>query len=297
MLFDIKIFLFGLYIGVNVTLIVGSIVFFIRSQKIIFFYNCIWHIVNTLFMLTSNDEILKQFYPNLFSLNNKFAALLLNTSILIFTLLSVEINSLKFNKWTKTFYYILIFISPLFIILSFFIEQKLMFIPTAVVFNLLNFWALFTAYVNIKNNQKQSIWYIVAMALVTVSVFWAIFNKSDLKTSAGYEYIGTIVISLVNTFLISISIYQKINFEAVVQKSIIVPSEKLTLNFDKSFFTKRELEVIDALILGLTDKEISENLNLSKFTIKSHLRNIYEKTNSKNRLELVVKLNKKGDLR
>ncbi len=52
-------------------------------------------------------------------------------------------------------------------------------------------------------------------------------------------------------------------------------------------FTKRELELAQYVTDGLTNKEIAEKLNLSPFTINNHIDNMKEKSNSKNKAELV----------
>ncbi len=53
-------------------------------------------------------------------------------------------------------------------------------------------------------------------------------------------------------------------------------------------FSKREIDVIRQLALGKKNKEIAKNLYISEHTIKSHIRNIFKKTNAKNRMEIVV---------
>jgi len=51
-------------------------------------------------------------------------------------------------------------------------------------------------------------------------------------------------------------------------------------------FSKREAEVIDGLIQGKNNIQLSETLNLSENTIKTHIKNIYKKTGTGNRAEL-----------
>ncbi len=53
--------------------------------------------------------------------------------------------------------------------------------------------------------------------------------------------------------------------------------------------TSREQEVLNLLYLGCKDKEIANKLNISLFTVKSHLQNIYQKLESKNRTQAVKK--------
>lgn len=57
--------------------------------------------------------------------------------------------------------------------------------------------------------------------------------------------------------------------------------------------TKREEEILSLLSKGYKYKEIAESLFISKETVRSHLRNIYEKLHVRSRTEAVVKyLNK-----
>jgi DNA-binding NarL/FixJ family response regulator len=51
--------------------------------------------------------------------------------------------------------------------------------------------------------------------------------------------------------------------------------------------TRREHEVIEALVEGATAREVAEALGLSFHTVRTHIRNIYEKTGAANRIELL----------
>jgi DNA-binding NarL/FixJ family response regulator len=52
--------------------------------------------------------------------------------------------------------------------------------------------------------------------------------------------------------------------------------------------TKRELEVVGAIVSGFTNKEIAKNLGLSEDTVKHHVTNIFNKLGVSNRLELAL---------
>jgi len=51
-------------------------------------------------------------------------------------------------------------------------------------------------------------------------------------------------------------------------------------------FTKREADVIDGLLQGKTNIQISNQLNISENTVRSHVKNVYQKTGVNNRTEL-----------
>jgi len=52
--------------------------------------------------------------------------------------------------------------------------------------------------------------------------------------------------------------------------------------------SRREKEIVDALIAGCTNKEIAQRLGVSDQTIKNQLTTLYRKVGVSGRLELVV---------
>lgn len=58
--------------------------------------------------------------------------------------------------------------------------------------------------------------------------------------------------------------------------------------------TKREQDVINLVVSGLSDKEIADNLTLSVHTVKSHIRNILSKLQVNNRREAAEIARQKG---
>jgi DNA-binding NarL/FixJ family response regulator len=53
--------------------------------------------------------------------------------------------------------------------------------------------------------------------------------------------------------------------------------------------TKKELQVMKLLVEGKLNKEIAEEIGVSIYTIKNHLKNIYKKWNVRNRSEAIIK--------
>ncbi|PKP29057.1 MAG: DNA-binding response regulator [Bacteroidetes bacterium HGW-Bacteroidetes-18] len=58
---------------------------------------------------------------------------------------------------------------------------------------------------------------------------------------------------------------------------------------DTHNLTKKEIEILHLILLGRTNKEISEELNKSKRTIETHRFNLMKKLNVKNLIELSAK--------
>lgn len=52
--------------------------------------------------------------------------------------------------------------------------------------------------------------------------------------------------------------------------------------------TKRELQIVGALVQGQTNKDIAATFGVSEYTVKHHLTNVFDKLGVYNRLELVL---------
>jgi DNA-binding CsgD family transcriptional regulator len=51
--------------------------------------------------------------------------------------------------------------------------------------------------------------------------------------------------------------------------------------------TRRELEIVDCLVEGATARDVADQLDLSFHTVRTHIKNIYDKLGVINRVELV----------
>ena len=82
-------------------------------------------------------------------------------------------------------------------------------------------------------------------------------------------------------------IFYRFYFAAPVSKT----EKSLNPEFVKNFsLTRREQEIILALLEGKSNKELAQALFVSEKTIETHLGNIYKKIGVKNRLELFSRL-------
>lgn len=52
--------------------------------------------------------------------------------------------------------------------------------------------------------------------------------------------------------------------------------------------SERELEILQNLVLGLTNKEIAAKLNISVHTVKAHLEDVYDKLKVNNRIQAAI---------
>jgi DNA-binding NarL/FixJ family response regulator len=72
----------------------------------------------------------------------------------------------------------------------------------------------------------------------------------------------------------------------LIPRRLPAPPENTLL----SGLSKREKEVAEYVVRGMTNQEIAEKLFVSLRTIKAHLSSIYDKTGLRNRLELGLRL-------
>ncbi len=58
----------------------------------------------------------------------------------------------------------------------------------------------------------------------------------------------------------------------------------------KDGLTEREIQIVEQLLAGHSNKEIANTLHISENTVKTHLKHLFEKFNAKDRLALVLKI-------
>ena len=92
------------------------------------------------------------------------------------------------------------------------------------------------------------------------------------------------------TFIIFFLLYNKLYMP--VQQPQQSKEERLNTFIQKHEISSRETEVLNLIIEGATNGEISAKLYISENTVKFHVRNILKKTGCSNRAELLAALNK-----
>lgn len=106
----------------------------------------------------------------------------------------------------------------------------------------------------------------------------------------------------VKTFAIDTDI-SNLKTDLTPQLSFIgLEGEKSYINVDvnniftptKHIFTKREREILRALANGMNSAEISEHLNISRYTVDVHRKNMLKKTEAKSTSEIIQKAYNNG---
>jgi two-component system, NarL family, nitrate/nitrite response regulator NarL len=114
-----------------------------------------------------------------------------------------------------------------------------------------------------------------------------LFSKSITTVLAGHFWVSRAMISdFVNQI--------RKNAGAEVQEPSVTQAEKAVAarmeEAEASRFglTRREVQIIGALVDGQTNKDIAGTLGISEATVKHHLTNVYDKLGVYNRVELVL---------
>jgi len=76
-------------------------------------------------------------------------------------------------------------------------------------------------------------------------------------------------------------------FSQIVNKTINGPSEDSSPNLLEAVrLTRRELQIVKYISDGMTNKEIAKKLNISTYTVKSHVHNVLEKLALHSRVQI-----------
>ena len=88
------------------------------------------------------------------------------------------------------------------------------------------------------------------------------------------------------------NLLKKSSSQIATPNTTSIPSEENSTNTYN--LTKKEIEILQFVLLGKTNKEISEELNKSKRTIETHRFNLMKKMDVKNLIELSSKAKEQG---
>lgn len=121
--------------------------------------------------------------------------------------------------------------------------------------------------------------------LVFASLILALLTLFKLSTYSVVSGNLNIEIVIVAIALVFFFIGMYLNKKRLQQPSISTKIDQKNLqNLDLS---KREYEVLQAIALGLSNKEIADQLFVSESTIKTHVSNILVKLNAKRRTQAI----------
>ena len=85
------------------------------------------------------------------------------------------------------------------------------------------------------------------------------------------------------------SLYYGVNvLDEKVFEKITQMASNMSVGFENSDFTSRELEIIQAVAQGLNNKDIAIKLFIGEGTVKNHISTILEKSNLSHRTQLAI---------
>ena len=255
-----------------------SLLFFLRYKKD-FFLNVLL-ILFSFFMISTNNlyAVIHSPLTGRFSICifGAFLSLFFSFGIVNFTFDLIQISSRASVRKFILAYSVIVFVFSFILIFLEFFQRP------AFVLNLIGLWiptgfSLIISIIFFKRIDKglfrKEKWIIIFLAVLNLVLSFVLHSAPFI-------------------FIISISLLIYHIFYHFYFSSPISKTEKsLKEDFIKDFgITKREQEIIEALLHGKSNKELAETLFVSEKTIETHLANIYRKVGVKNRLELFSRL-------
>ena len=258
-----------------------SLLFFLRFRKP-FFVNV--SLITLAFFLISTNSFYVEVYGTITSrificILGGFLSLFFSYGIISFALDFVQINTSARIRKIIPLYSILVFALAILLIFITEIEHP------SFILNILGIWVptavsvliglIFYKRINTGIFRKEK-WLIIILSIANLALTFVLHSVPFV-------------------FIISVSILIYHIFYRFYFSSPIAKTEKtLSPDFIKDFsITKREQEIILALLDGKSNKELAETFFVTQKTIEAHLANIYRKIGVKNRLELFSRLQNK----
>ena len=255
-----------------------SLLFFLRYKKIFFFHVLL--ILFSFFLLSTNNLYAAVYSPitdkTILCLFGAFLTLCFSYGIIHFIFDLIKISPSATISKTGSLYSLAVFIFSIVMIFIPALEKP------ALLLNILGIWipTTFSLLISIIFHKRidsglfrKEKWIIVFLALLNLILSFILHS--------------TPFIFIISISILIYHIFYKFYFSSPFSKTEKTLKEDFIKNFS---ITKREQEIIIALLAGKSNKELAETLFVSEKTIETHLANIYRKVGVKNRLELFSRL-------
>lgn len=298
------IFFHGISFFTGISAITLSIVAYIRYKNdLIKYYS---------YFLVSIGFLLMEQTVTTYKLVNNLHSNVLNAVVTMFSFAScsylIYVLPLFFHKlmllelWEKRkkIYKLLALIPIVLFCFNNFLNMKLInllgnsILFSVILYNLL----LFLKYNNrIEQDEVKSIFKILFAFTVLFFPYMFLDTKTDyIKFLSEYFPYGLLSVPIFYFVWNSVSIYYVLKYLKEKQTSLEVNTDRNKEQLQYEFYTaynitNREQEVISLLLKGYSYKKIGEELFISLSTVKTHIRNIYQKTEVNNKIELLNLLN------
>lgn len=304
----------SMYYGFVLVVILINLFFFKQTKDLFFIYYVLMVLGITLILLEM-DGVFYHFFKG---------ALILPFLDIIFRFLSVVFEALFINKaleLSKNKYYnkigvVLIIFNAIFYIL-YAVTKDLNFYSIGELFNASVYtYYLILGLIFFKNNIYARFLVIAYSILFIANIFFVIpseFGGKDIWFDLFYLKIASIIEMAILLYAISYRYKHVETSKEFIEKSYAESLEnisdlkteiqthqsrvglehKVSLEVFKSKYelSQREFEVLSLLVNGNTNKQIAEKIFLSESSIKQYCAKLFDKTNVKNRVQLVALFN------
>ncbi|MFC1563531.1 LuxR C-terminal-related transcriptional regulator [candidate division KSB1 bacterium] len=120
------------------------------------------------------------------------------------------------------------------------------------------------------------------------SLFYTLYFLSMLLPERNMVYVESVVIALIN--IIPVIWIKKFFIQSNSANYIVEDKSLLFVLIQRYRISERELDIIDLILKGKSNKEIEEELFISFNTVKNHIYNIYRKIGVNSRGQLVYRI-------
>lgn len=148
-----------------------------------------------------------------------------------------------------------------------------------------------------ESSQKEffKIDFIVSTTILLTSIIVYLLNIARLFADVFY-----LILIICSKLFIQYQNKDKVNSLSNNQTELLTSNEIKNhfSELDKFSLSEREKEIAEHLLLGETNQQIADKLFISIATVKTHITNIFNKTNTKNRMRfarLALKINQPKD--
>jgi len=214
----------------------------------------------------------------------------------LFIKISFEIIEKKISlRFTLLFFVVLLLVFLIFGFLLpyveyFTVEQSQINTHVLLIFILIELLTLVLVFYNYfvlgqKLKEKHKIKFIRVFATVNLVLY--VFSMLLLVLGEMHiEFISSYTIIYFSKDIIPLFLLKKYLKANYVHPVNLIEETRKDSFIQKYSISKRESEIVEEIVMGKTNKEISERLFISLQTVKDHVHNIYLKTEVKNRVQL-----------
>ena len=131
---------------------------------------------------------------------------------------------------------------------------------------------------------------IIFANVIVVNILMYLFNVRNMDNLL-FIFSNSVIVIVIG-IIASHILYSERRYNFMTITELLgLKKEKSRVFLDTFRITPKEAEVIHLLAMGRTYREIADDLIISEYTVKTHIKNIYEKTGVSNKVQLINLMN------